>query len=477
MRRSIFSRIFSLNIVVLLVSIFSFAALEYTLLSQYIYRERIDILKDNAKAIAGFIDSNTSLEQLENFLYGFSRSTKKNILIIDSNCKVIMASADSEIYNRTTGYIDKKYCRDVLSNKETTLRGTLGGVYSSDMFTLQIPIVSGRMNSVIGAIFISAAVPETLRMQAQIIHIMSVSIPLVILVAFVFSYFTSRKLSRPIKNIGKAANDFAHGDFTSRVKTSGKGYNITEIQELAQTFNDMAFSLEQSDTIRNNFISNVSHELRTPMTTISGFIDGILDDTIPPEKQKDYLCIVKDEVSRLSNLVNSFLDVARLKNGTLSLEMTVFDINEVIRRILINFENRIASKNINVNIEFETEACLVKADNDSIKRVLTNLLDNAIKFTDENGEISIKVYTHQQDVFVSIRNTGCGIAESELKFIFDRFYKVDRSRAINREGTGIGLYIVRDILNQHGKDIKVTSREGEFAEFTFSLDKGKTERQ
>ena len=157
--------------------------------------------------------------------------------------------------------------------------------------------------------------------------------------------------------------------------------------------------------------------------------------------------------------------------------MTVFDINEVIRRILINFENRIASKNINVNIEFETEVCLVKADNDSIKRVLTNLLDNAIKFTDENGEISIKVYTHQQEVFVSIRNTGCGIAESELKFIFDRFYKVDRSRAINREGTGIGLYIVRDILNQHGKDIKVTSREGEFAEFTFSLDKGKTERQ
>ncbi len=476
MKRSIFSRIFSLNLVVLLISVFSFAALEYTLLSQYIYRERIDTLKDNARAIAGFIEGTSSVENLENFLYGFSRSTQKSILIIDSNCRIVMASADKDVYNKNTVFIDPKYCRDVLNNKETTLKGSLGGVYKYDMFTLQIPIVNGQSDTAIGAIFISTTVPETLRMQMQIIRIILVSVPLVIIVTFIFSYFTSRKLSKPIKSIGKAATEFAHGDFGARVETGKKGYNITEIQELATTFNDMAFSLEQSDNIRNNFISNVSHELRTPMTTISGFIDGILDDTIPPEKQKDYLAIVKDEVSRLSNLVNSFLDIARLKNGNLSLEMTVFDINEVIRRILINFEAKIAAKGINVNIEFETQNCSVRADCDSIKRVLTNLLDNAIKFTNDGGDISIRVYSHRQEVSVAVRNTGCGIAENELKFIFDRFYKVDRSRSVNREGTGIGLYIVKDILKQHGKSIKVTSRENEFAEFEFSLDKAKTDR-
>lgn len=461
---------------VLLISVFSFAALEYTLLSQYIYRERIDTLKDNARAIAGFIEGTSSVETLENFLYGFSRSTQKSILIIDSSCRVVMASADTDIYNKNTIFIDPKYCRDVLSNKETTLKGSLGGVYKADMFTLQIPIVNGQSDTAIGAIFISTTVPETLRMQMQIMRIILISVPLVIIVTFIFSYFTSRKLSQPIKRIGKAATEFAHGDFAARVEIEKTGYSISEIQELATTFNDMAFSLEQSDNIRNNFISNVSHELRTPMTTISGFIDGILDDTIPPEKQKDYLAIVKDEVSRLSNLVNSFLDIARLKNGNLSLEMTVFDINEVIRRILINFETKIAAKGINVNIEFETQTCSVRADCDSIKRVLTNLLDNAIKFTNDGGDISIRVYSHRQEVSVAVRNTGCGIAENELKFIFDRFYKVDRSRSINREGTGIGLYIVKDILKQHGKSIKVTSRENEFAEFEFSLDKAKTDR-
>ena len=473
MKRSIFSRIFLINITIVLVGIIMFAGLEYALLSKYVYREKVDTLKDNANAIASVINNGMTVDRLENFLYGFSRSTNKNILIIDKSCRIILASADSEVYDKNAGYVDKKYCREVLENKEHTVEGTLGDVYKTAMFTLQIPVVSSDGSDVSGAIFISTEAPEMMKMKMEIMRILALSMLLVVLIAFLLSFAVSRRISKPIKSIGNAAKEFAKGDFSSRVIFKKNGDNITEITELADTFNDMAFELEQSDNIKNNFISDVSHELRTPMTTIAGFVDGILDDTIPPEKQKDYLMIVKEETARLSGLVNSFLDMTRLKTGKLSLEMTDFDINETIRRILINFENKINDKNISVEVELEKESCYVRADRDSIKRVVTNLLDNAIKFTNEGGKIIVKVYGKQQEVCVSIYNTGCGIAESELKFIFERFYKVDKSRSINREGTGIGLYIVKDILNQHGKDIKVNSREGEFAEFVFTLDKGK----
>ncbi len=471
MKKSVFSRIFSVNIIIVVLGIMSMALVEYMLISKYIYKERVDTLKDNAKAIASFIDSGTSVERLENFLYGFSRSTDKNILIIDKDRKVIMASADSAVYDQSIKYVAAEYCSEVLSNRESFVSGTLGGIYRTEMFTLQVPVVNGANRDVIGAVFISSTVPEMNRMKLQISRIIGLSILFVVFVTFIFSFAVSRKISQLIKQIGTAAKKFAKGDYSSRVEEGRKGYNITEISELAHTFNDMASDLERADEVRESFISDVSHELRTPMTTIAGFVDGILDDTIPPERQRDYLVIVKDEITRLSSLVNSFLDITRLKNGKLQLEMTDFDINEVIRRTVINFENRIEEKGINVSIEFDDESCFVRADVDSIRRVLTNLLDNAIKFTNEGGEIKVSVKCVQQEAQVSVYNTGCGIAENELKMIFERFYKVDRSRSINRNGTGIGLYIVKDILNSHGKDIKVSSREGEYAEFSFRLDR------
>lgn len=473
MKKSIFSKIFSLNIIVLIVGMLILAVTQYALLTQYIYRERIDTLRDNSSVIAGFINSGASLEHIDNFLYGFSRSTNRSILIIDKNCKIIMASADAKFFNESAKYIDEKYCQTVLEKKENTVVGTLGDVYKMDMFTLQVPVLNGVNKETIGAIFISAPAPEMQDMKLRILKITGVSILLVTFISLLFSFAVSRKISKPIKKIGSVAKKFAKGDFSSRVEMKGNGYNITEISELAETFNNMAHDIEMADNIRNNFVSDVSHELRTPMTTIGGFVDGILDDTIPQDRQKEYLKIVKEEIVRLSGLVNSFLDITRLKNEKLSLEMADFDINETIRRTLINLESRINDKNIDIDIEFESESCIVKADQNSIKRVLTNLLDNAIKFTNENGVITIKVYSKQHEVFVSVKNTGCGIAEAEQKLIFERFYKVDRSRAINRQGTGIGLYIVKDILNQHGKDIKVNSCEGEYAEFVFSLTKAK----
>ena len=199
----------------------------------------------------------------------------------------------------------------------------------------------------------------------------------------------------------------------------------------------------------------------------------MLDDTIPQEKQKEYLKIVYDETTRLSRLVNTFLDISKMQTGRIELRKTNFDINEAIRLTVIGLDSRINEKNIKVTLNFGSDSCFVYADSDSIKRVITNLLDNAVKFTNEQGEIQVSVKPKMQEVFVSVKNTGCGIPEEQRLLIFERLYKVDKSRSVNREGSGIGLYLVKNIIRSHGKNITVNSVEGEYAEFVFSLEKGK----
>lgn len=473
MKKTVFSRIFFINVIIIIISMLALALSGYFLISHHVYKERVDTLKDNANAISGFINSGVPPERLENFLYGFSRSSNKSILIIDKTGKILMASVMEKSFNHNIKYVDRKYYQDVLSGHEHIDKGTLGGIYTSEMFTLQLPVVAKPENVVIGAIFISANAPEMFHLQLGLYRTMGIAIIAVLLLSFALSFALSKNISKPIKAIGAAAKNFAKGDFSSRVKIHKNSYNITEIRELTNSFNDMAFSMEKADDIKNNFISDVSHELRTPMTTIGGFVDGILDGTIPQDRHTEYLTIVKDEITRLSSLVNSFLDVTRAETQNKTLKFTVFDINEAIRRSLISFENQISSKQINVGVSFETDVCMVRADIDGIRQVLTNLMENAVKFTPEGGTIKITVSERQQEVFVSIYNTGCGISQDDQKLIFERFYKADKSRSINRQGTGIGLYIVKDIINRHGKDIIVKSREGEYAEFTFTVERGK----
>ncbi len=473
MKKTVFSKIFLNNVIIITVSMLILTVSGYLLISGAVYKAHVDTLKDNASSISGFINSGVPPERLENFLYGFSHSAKKNILIINNNGKIIMESTVDNTYNSNVKYVNEQYCKNVLSGNEHVESGTLGNVYKADMFTLQLPVVERHLNRVVGAIFISAPVPEMKQMQGQLFKTMSMALVAVLLISLILSYALSKRISKPIKGVVKAVRSFAKGDFSSRVESDKDGHNITEIKELTDSFNNMAFHLEKAEDIRNNFISDVSHELRTPMTSIAGFVDGILDGTIPEEQQKEYLTIVKSEILRLSSLVNSFLDVTRIAGGRQKLELSDFDINELIRKTLFNFENRICEKRIFVDVIFESDGCIVRADHDAITRVMTNLIENAIKFTEDEGTLRISTSVRQQEVIVSVYNTGCGISEDDKKLIFERFYKVDKSRSVNREGTGIGLYIVKEIINRHGKSILVNSTEGEYAEFVFTVDKGK----
>lgn len=476
MRKTIFTKIFANNMIIIMLSFVVLTLSGGWLLSDAVEKDRTTNIQESATAIKGFLESGVPPQRVEHFLYGISQSSNKSILLVNKEGKIVLASVNDQLYNEDVTSVPVDQIAEVFKGKEIETKGDLGGVYKKKMITFQTPYCDRHTNEVLGGILISVPASIVQDAQANLFKTMLVTIGFVILLACILSYAISRRISKPIREIGNTVKKFAEGDFSTRVDSTQKRYNITEIQNLANTFNDMAFHMEKAEDIRNSFVSDVSHELRTPMTTIGGFVDGIMDGTIPREKQNEYLAIVKDEVSRLSALVNSFLDVARNDNNKNPLEITHFDINEAIRRTILNLESRIVDKKISVDIVFEIDPCYVKADKNLIMSVLNNLIENAIKFTDENGQIRVFVSMRQHEVVISVYNTGCGIAEDDKPFIFERFYKGDKSRSRNQKGTGIGLYIVKDILDKHGKNIKVNTVEGEFAEFTFTLDKGK-ERQ
>ena len=290
---------------------------------------------------------------------------------------------------------------------------------------------------------------------------------LVVLLAVVMMSFVARKQSRPLRDMAKAAHDFGHGNLNARVQVDPKSSD--EVQDLALAFNNMASSLQQSEYQRQEFVANVSHELKTPMTTISGFVDGMLDGTIPPERHKHYMHMVSDETKRLSRLVRSMLDISRLQDQDIPEEKkSRFELQELAGQVLITFEQKIDAKNLNVDVDFPGHPTYTRAGPDYITQVIYNLLDNAVKFCPEGGDLGMKIRTGTTKLYVSVSNSGETIPPNELALLFDRFHKLDKSRSQNRDGWGLGLYIVKTIIGRHGEDISVTSQNG-ITTFTFTL--------
>lgn len=290
---------------------------------------------------------------------------------------------------------------------------------------------------------------------------------LLILVAALLAIpiFTRRE-ARPIQEMAAAARQIAHGNLDVRVPT---GNENEELEELAVAFNNMTLALKNSETIRNEFVANISHELKTPMTTIAGYLDGMLDGTIPPKKYRHYMELVSTEARRLSRLVRSMLDISRLRDqGIPADQKTNFDICEAAGQALLCFEQRINQKKLNVEIDMPDEGLTIHAAQDSVTQVLYNLIDNAVKFVNEGGTLSVRIRRHGNSAMISVGNTGKTIPPEELPLVFDRFHKIDKSRSNDRDGWGLGLYIVKTIVLAHGEDVYVTSQDGK-TEFTFSM--------
>lgn len=287
----------------------------------------------------------------------------------------------------------------------------------------------------------------------------------VILSSIVAYYFAKKILIKPLSEINNAAKKLAQGEVEKRVYIDSQD----EIGDLAESFNIMAESLEKVDTVRREFISNVSHEIRSPITSIKGFVTGIIDGVIPRDKENYYLNIVNDEVSRLSRLVTDLLDISSMESGKFNLNIIKMDINEIITLCTLNLEGRIKEKNIKVDVIFNKnhEYCL--GDRDRIIQVVTNILENAIKYgREQGGRIQIETYAKGDHIYVSIFNNGPNIPREDINKIWERFYKTDKSRT-NKISTGLGLSIVRLILTQHNQDIWVNNIPGKGVKFTFTL--------
>ena len=284
------------------------------------------------------------------------------------------------------------------------------------------------------------------------------------LLGTLISWFLARSQSKPIRQINSAVRDFAKGKFDRRVELDCGG----ELQELGESFNKMANELEQLEESRRSFVANVSHELRSPMTSMQGYVQAMLDGVIPEAEQPRYLRVVLDETKRLTDLVRDLLDLSRIESGKFPLDMGVFDVNELVRRCLINYAQRIDARHIDVDVDFDAEQRFVRGDMNRISQVVANLVDNAVKFLPEaGGRLALSVRREGRLVRVGVTDNGSGIAPEDLPHIFDRFYKADKAHS--GMGTGLGLSIVKKILEQHGQEITARSGGGTTA-FEFTLE-------
>ena len=285
------------------------------------------------------------------------------------------------------------------------------------------------------------------------------------------SYYTAKRIINPFVDMNHIVQCYSKGDFSQRIPVQGKD----EASQLGRSFNEMADQLKNLEVTRQSFVANVSHELRSPLTSMKGFLEAMMDGTIPPEEHDHYIDIVLSETRRMTAMVNDLLDLARIESGIITVNYEVFDINELIRRTLITFEARISEKQMELDVRFANEQSFVYADSNQISQVLRNLIDNAIKYSPEGRTLLVSTYALRKEVYVTIRDTGVGIPAEDVPHIFDRFYKVEKAHTPSPQvGSGLGLAIVKKIIEAHGQSITVKSARGKGTQFTFTLEKANT---
>ena len=419
-------------------------------------------------------DKRASFEMFSDTIKLVDENGTSDIFILsENNDECLLFSDKKEYMLRDVEIVNYKAIEQIDRTNVYQATGTFFGYYGESRYTVGVPILedaNGIVDSqVIGYVFISTPTSSMSTMIVVITRFFLLSVCGVLALSFLFIYMGIKRLTRPLLEMREALNQFSAGNFEKRVRISGND----EISELCISFNTMADALEQMESSRRGFMANISHDLKTPMTTISGFIDGILDGTIPRERETIYLRRVSDEIRRLSRLVDSILDITRLEGGQVEMNMRPLNINEIVKRVLLTFEMSIEEKDIALNFTLDDKIIVLA---DEVYRLLTNIIGNSVKYTPMHGGITIETAV-ESDKFASvkIRNTGPGIAPEEIPFIFDRFYKSDKSRGLDREGMGLGLYIAKMLVNMNRGEIGVESIPGAYTEFAFTLELVKKE--
>lgn len=479
---NIFTKYFVLFAAIFLIVLTVLGSSLFILVNNYIANERTKLLKNNTASISNTVENIIVPEEM-NKSYSLEKelicetlstvcqSIDADVFVCDLNGSIILCSEragslpfspNMHACSRHDSLKMSQIIVDDVLQKGEVIETT--HILSMQYFVVGKPILSD--GDAIGAVFALANTGvQTLVLEFLRIFIISAFFCLIL--AFICIYYLTRKMLTPLQQMSDAAKQFAVGDFSYRVKADGND----ELADLGRAFNDMADALDTLEGSRRSFVSNVSHELKTPMTSIAGFIDGILDGTIPRDKQNYYLGIVSTEIRRLSRLVVSMLNMSKIESGELQMKPSSYDISEQIIHILLTFEQKIENKHIEIIGLDNLKPVTITADSDMIYQAIYNLFDNAVKFTNSGGYIEVSLKEKSNDITVSIKNSGESIKQEELSRVFERFYKIDKSRSLDSKGAGLGLYIVKLMIEMHGGRIYATSDSVQTAEFTFTLPK------
>lgn len=470
MFRSIFSRLVCTYIaVLLLVALSMFGAMS----SFYMYNTAEQQFDKSEKA-AGSIEyltilvSNDMADSRVRTLYNTSLSSWSDIIGAD----ITVVDSIGDVYASTNNIkaVPSSMTERVLSGETFRCYTHISSYYHGLLLVIGFPITYD--DSVIGGVFFNTPLTVLRHSLKNFFEMFLLSSLFSLLLAVILIYLQAKNISKPIVGINSAVLDIASGRFEKRLPIT----SYDEIGQLASSFNYMADSLQQLDRMRENFISDVSHELRTPMTSISGFVEGIIDGTIPPEKHIQYLNIVLEESRRLSRMASDMLEMSKMNSSEYKLDLKKFDLCELVRLAIISLDSKIDSKSLELDVNFSHDQINVLADKDSILRVIINLLDNAVKFSYENTKISISVWCDVHSAYFRVGNFGIGIDQKDLEHVFDRFYKTDKSRGNDKTGAGLGLSMAKNILKLHNNRIwaeSTTAKEGsdvKFTAFTFTLE-------
>ena len=472
MRKSISVAFFSLvsTLMVLVIVLMGFS--EWVLFSNYFASDRYETL-DQVVGVTqraaqylvqeAELPEGDELDTLSTKLEIIGESAEAYLFFTDNDGSILIASNPEMLHGDT---VDEAVLTKADSvDKNYHLFSTLDGVLAEKSY-ISVSEMRSERGGHSGYLFLCSSGEQLAEFKQQFWSNFLLSACVMLLCASILTKLLMRKLTDPLQKVTDAAQRFGGGDLSVRVEgVEGEG----EVADLAHTFNRMAENIQSNDNSRGQFMGNIAHELRTPMTTIKGFVDGILDGTIPPDLQNHYLQLVSEETGRLARLIQNMLDLSKLESGEYQLNARMFNIWDTLTGVALSAEQRINDGMIEIEGLTMDEKVLVYADPDLIHQVAYNLLDNAIKFTPAGGTIRFHVEKLGPEAEISIWNSGQGISPEALPYVFQRFYKEDRSRGLHARGAGLGLNICKVLVNLSGGQIRVESQQGEWCRFVFTL--------
>ena len=473
MRKSISVAFFSLVSTLMVLGIVLMGASEWVLFKNYFAKDRYETL-DQVVGVTqrtaqylvqqAELPEGDELDALSTKLEIIGESAEAYLFFTDNDGRVMIASSPDKLESLT---VPEEMMEKIDASDADYYHvfGTLGGMLDGKSY-ITVSEMRNENGQPSGYLFLCSSGEQLTQFKQQFWSNFLLSACVMLLCASILTKILMRQLTDPLQKVTDAAQRFGGGDLSVRVEgVEGEG----EAADLARTFNRMADNIQMNDNSRGQFMGNIAHELRTPMTTIKGFVDGILDGTIPPEMQNHYLQLVSEETGRLARLIQNMLDLSKLESGEYQVNARMFNIWETLTGVALAAEQRINDGMIELEGLTMDEKVLVYADPDLIHQVAYNLLDNAIKFTPAGGTIRFSVEKLGPEAEISIWNSGQGISPEALPYVFERFYKEDRSRGLHARGSGLGLNICKVLVNLAGGQMRVESQQGEWCRFVFTL--------